>query len=162
MVNVKVLYYVRALLLFISCSECARDLFARCSKTIQLPMESLEATTMVVLSKIILYFNVIHVPFSYISFTMIWRCATHWVQKQVYTNWVSTWNGLPYHSCYTHVYTGVFYYSIGNLPPMLLSCLHSIQLVAIVKTKFVEKYGIDKILEPFVHDLKELEKVNII
>lgn len=56
---------------------------------------------------------------------------------------------------------GVFYYSIGNLPPSLRSCLHSIQLVAIVKTRFIEKYGVDKILEPFVHDLKELEKVNI-
>ena len=58
------------------------------------------------------------------------------------------------------MYTGVFYYSIGNLPPILRSCLHSIQLVAVVKTKFIEKYGVDNILEPFMHDLHELEKVN--
>ena len=60
-----------------------------------------------------------------------------------------------------YIPVGVFYYSIGNLPSYLRACLHSIQLVAIVKTKYIEKYGVDKILEPFVHDLKELEKVNI-
>jgi len=36
-----------------------------------------------------------------------------------------------------------------------------IQLVTLVKSQDVTKYGIDKILEPFMEDIKKLEKVCI-
>jgi len=55
----------------------------------------------------------------------------------------------------------VFYYSLSNLKPSLRSVLQSIQLVAVVKTSFIDKYGVDTILEPFMDDVCKLEKVNI-
>lgn len=54
---------------------------------------------------------------------------------------------------------GVFYYSLSNLHPTVRSVLHSIQLVAVVNTSFIQKYGIDKILEPFMGGLHSLEMV---
>ena len=59
------------------------------------------------------------------------------------------------------VLLGFFYSSVGNLPPRLRSTLHSIQMVAVVKTSHIEKYGMDNILEPFMKDLYELEKVHM-
>ena len=41
------------------------------------------------------------------------------------------------------------------------SVLQSIQLVAVVRTSFIEKYGVDMILEPFMDALYKLEKVKI-
>jgi len=55
--------------------------------------------------------------------------------------------------------TGVFYYTLGNLNAFLRSSLNSIQLLAVVKTRYIEEYGIDAILYPFVEDLKHLERV---
>ena len=55
--------------------------------------------------------------------------------------------------------TGVFYYRLGNLTPKFMSSLSSIHLVCIVKAAIIQKYGLDKILEPFMADIKELEKV---
>ena len=55
--------------------------------------------------------------------------------------------------------TGVFYYRLGNLTPKFRSSLSSIHLVCIAKAAIIQKYGPDKILEPFMADIKELEKV---
>ena len=55
--------------------------------------------------------------------------------------------------------TGVFYYCLGNLNASLRSSLNSIQLLAVVKTQFITEYGIDTILQPFMEDLKLLERV---
>ena len=55
---------------------------------------------------------------------------------------------------------GLFYYTIGNLSPHLRSQLISIQLLAVVKTTNISKYGIDTILEPFMEELRILEEVN--
>ena len=49
-----------------------------------------------------------------------------------------------------HNILGLFYYTLGNLPPYLRSPTNSIQLVTVVKTKYVEKYGIDTVMEPFL------------
>ena len=41
------------------------------------------------------------------------------------------------------------------------SSLSSIHLVSIAKSSIIQKYGIDKILEPFMADIKELKGVYI-
>ena len=53
----------------------------------------------------------------------------------------------------------MFYYQLGNLSPEYRSALKSIHLVAIAKSTVISKYGPNKILEPFMQDIKELEKV---
>ena len=61
-----------------------------------------------------------------------------------------------------HMYTlltGVFYYQLGNLNPKYRSSLSSIHLVSIAKSSVIQKYGPEKILKPFMDDIKELEKV---
>ena len=57
------------------------------------------------------------------------------------------------------VISGAVYYTLGNIQPEDRSQLYAIQLVALVTVPLVKKYGIDAILEPFMNDLKELEKV---
>ena len=54
----------------------------------------------------------------------------------------------------------MFYYQLGNLSPKYRSSLRSIHLVAIAKSTTVQKYGADKMLTPFMNDIKELEKGN--
>lgn len=58
-----------------------------------------------------------------------------------------------------HVCAALFYYTLGNLEPSLRSSMQSIQLLSVVRSPLVNKYGIDTILTPFMTDLKELEKV---
>ena len=48
---------------------------------------------------------------------------------------------------------------LGNLSPSLRSSLNGIQLLTIAKSRFITKYGVDKVLEPFMNDLIELEEV---
>ena len=47
-----------------------------------------------------------------------------------------------------------------NIAPKYRSGLKAIQLVSIVQHTMIEKYGLDKIIEPFVSRVKELEKVS--
>ena len=56
--------------------------------------------------------------------------------------------------------SGLFYYTLGNLEPHLRSPTNAIQLVSVVKTSYIEKYGIDTILEPFVQAIIKLESVS--
>ena len=56
--------------------------------------------------------------------------------------------------------SALFYYTLGNLKPYLRSSLDSIQLVAVLPSPILEKYGIDTVLEPFMSDLKKLESVS--
>lgn len=53
----------------------------------------------------------------------------------------------------------VFYYTLANLSPQYRSSLKMIHLVTVAKTVDVASYGIDKILQPFMESIKELEKV---
>ena len=55
---------------------------------------------------------------------------------------------------YHHI--GMFYFTLGNLPPKFRSKLSAIQLVAIVKTTILAIYGMDAVLQPFVDDLMKL------
>ena len=61
---------------------------------------------------------------------------------------------------YCNFCLGVFCYLLGNLPPMLRSSLKVIQLVSIVCHSTLMKYGVDKILEPFITAVKCFEKVS--
>ena len=54
------------------------------------------------------------------------------------------------------VYIGIFYFTLGNLPPKYRSRLLAIHLVAIVKTTILSMYGMDNVLRPFVDDIKKL------
>lgn len=45
---------------------------------------------------------------------------------------------------------GLFYYFLGNIKPQLRSVLRCTQLVACVTTTNLEKYGFDKVLQPFI------------
>lgn len=49
-----------------------------------------------------------------------------------------------------------FYYQLANLPPKYRSKLKSINLVALCTSKIVKRFGIDKIFQPLVDELKLL------
>ena len=55
---------------------------------------------------------------------------------------------------------GIFYFSLGNIPPKFRSQLSAIYLVAITRHQNVTKYGMDSILCPFVDDMKKLVSKN--
>ena len=55
---------------------------------------------------------------------------------------------------------GLFYYTLGNIDPKLRSAVHTIQLLMVVRFTLVEKYGMNKILKPFVDDICHLESVS--
>ena len=55
---------------------------------------------------------------------------------------------------------GLFYYTIGNIDPKFRSAIHTIQLVAVVKTTLISKYGINQILKPFMDEINVLESVS--
>ena len=63
---------------------------------------------------------------------------------------------------YCFFLSGLFYYTLGNLEPRLRSPTNVIQLVSVVKTSYIKKYGIDTFLEPFVQAITKLESVSII
>ncbi len=55
--------------------------------------------------------------------------------------------------------SGIFYFTLGNIPPSARSKLSSINLLAITKEKHLKKYGMDTILKPIVNDLKRLVSI---
>lgn len=54
------------------------------------------------------------------------------------------------------LFTGIFYFTLGNVSPKYRSKLSAIHLVAIAKHKNLSTYGMDALLKPFVRDLKRL------
>lgn len=48
---------------------------------------------------------------------------------------------------------------LGNISPKYRSTHPCIQLLAVVKSSVLQQYGADKILEPFMDDIKSLEQV---
>lgn len=60
-----------------------------------------------------------------------------------------------------NVFSGAFYYTLGNIAPMYRSSHKVIQLLCLCKTSNIKKYGIDAVLRPFMADLQKLEQVNI-
>ena len=56
-----------------------------------------------------------------------------------------------FHSCYDAFFTiALFYYTLGNISPKHRSSLRSIQLMAILKSNDLQRYGPDKVLECFI------------
>ena len=62
---------------------------------------------------------------------------------------------------YNLSFSAVFYYTLANISPQYRSSLNTIQLLTLVKSAYVSKYGVDQILQPFMDDLALLEKVNL-
>jgi hypothetical protein len=58
--------------------------------------------------------------------------------------------------------SGVIYYTLGNIHPKHRSQLDAIQLLSIATCPVIKKHGIDAILEPFLDDLKCLERVQCV
>lgn len=52
---------------------------------------------------------------------------------------------------------GCLYFTLRNLPPRLNSSLMNIHLISLFHSQDAKKYGIDKILTPFIEDVKILE-----
>ena len=69
---------------------------------------------------------------------------------------------------YTNVYTngyvhiGIFYYTIANLRPALRSTHRCIQLLAVVTSSLLHKYGFEDVLRPFIDDINKLYTVSTI
>lgn len=55
---------------------------------------------------------------------------------------------------------GIFYFTLGNRAPKQRSKLKSIHLLCILKHKYLCYYGIDKVMMPFIEDLKKLVSKN--
>ena len=51
---------------------------------------------------------------------------------------------------------GCLMFSLGNIHPRFRSSLKSMYLVAVATTSVIDKYGIDRILQPFVGDINKL------
>ena len=58
---------------------------------------------------------------------------------------------LPFLLC-----AAVFYWMLLNIHPAYRSTLHSIQLLAVVKSSLLKEYGIDAVMKPAILDLKKL------
>lgn len=56
---------------------------------------------------------------------------------------------------------GAFYYMLGNVSPRFRSKISNIQLLALAKYNTVVEFGIDRILQPIVEDIRKLESVSI-
>ena len=54
---------------------------------------------------------------------------------------------------------GLFYFTLGNVPPKYRSCLQAIQLLQVVKVPYIQLYGMDAVLFWIIEDLKILEQV---
>ena len=51
---------------------------------------------------------------------------------------------------------GLVFFTLGNIHPKVRSLLKAINLVAVASSIVIDKYGMNKVLEPFVHDLNIL------
>ena len=58
------------------------------------------------------------------------------------------------------VYVALFYYTVGNISPKHRSNLKFVQLLAILKSNQLKKYGISAVLQSFMDDLNQLESVS--
>ena len=48
---------------------------------------------------------------------------------------------------------------LGNIRPCYRSSLKSIQLVCILKASYIQKVGMNAVLQPFINEVKLLEQV---
>ena len=57
------------------------------------------------------------------------------------------------------LFKGMFYYTLGNIRPELRSTQRSIQLILCVSCPILQKYGFERILQPFIEDVNTLSRV---
>lgn len=96
--------------------------------------------------------------------------AFFFVLTQHSSNLVPVWTGYAlFPSCQKALLTlclfvasGMFYYLLANISPQYRSQIKAIQLVCVAPSSAVTNHGVDAILEPFVEDVKKLEKVCVI
>lgn len=105
------------------------------------------------------YFPQTHLLYSLSSTMMSWRFATHWDPAVKNINLVTVISSLLIIMIIVY-YTGAFYYLLGNVNPRLRSKINNIQLLLLAKYSSVAKFGIDKMLEPIVEDIRKLESVS--
>ena len=99
----------------------------------------------------------IGMDYRYFFTMMMQRYAILWDQRKKSINSVSYFMIITYLILLQLInILGTFYFMLGNLHPKHRSKLSSIFLVALVKHKLLQKYGMDRILEPFVQDIKKL------
>ncbi|XP_011883997.1 PREDICTED: uncharacterized protein LOC105571135 [Vollenhovia emeryi] len=55
----------------------------------------------------------------------------------------------------------MFYWTLANIPPEVRSTQNTVQLLAIVKTEYLKKGGLQKVLEPFITDIITLQTQGI-
>ena len=55
----------------------------------------------------------------------------------------------------------VFYFVLGNIPPLFHSKVSRIQLATIAKSEHLKKYGANTILKPIIEDIKKLVSSHI-
>lgn len=63
------------------------------------------------------------------------------------------------HRKHLSLYSGMFYYTLGNLRPELRSTHKVVQLIVCVSCPILGKYGFESILKPFIKDINILAKV---
>ncbi len=54
------------------------------------------------------------------------------------------------------IFSGFFYYMLGNISPKYRSRVNSIQLLAVVKTKDLKAYTMNEVLSPIIADIVKL------
>ena len=57
---------------------------------------------------------------------------------------------------------GIVFYTLGNIDPIYRSQFRLINLAIIATVPIIEKYGLNKVLEPFISDLNTLSTKGII
>lgn len=65
-----------------------------------------------------------------------------------------------FNRCFFVLFAGAFYFTLGNIKPENRSHQNAIQLLALVTTPFLKKYGPDDILNEFIQELHQLERVD--
>ncbi|XP_048100920.1 uncharacterized protein LOC125295613 [Alosa alosa] len=92
---------------------------------------------------------------SYFKTNQLYSKTEHALQIQVYYDDFETAN--PLGSKQGVHKLGCLYFTLRNLPPHLNSSLMNIHLISLFHSQDAKKYGLDKILTPFLDDVKKLE-----
>ena len=88
---------------------------------------------------------------------MTWKQQIPLVLKEESTNLVGILDTFSHFSG-LKLLLGMFYWVLLNLHPAHRSTLHSIQLLAVVKSSDIRVYGIDAVFAPLIADLTTLAK----
>ncbi|XP_056439497.1 uncharacterized protein LOC130376301 isoform X1 [Gadus chalcogrammus] len=92
---------------------------------------------------------------SYFKSNQLFSSCPHALQIQVYYDDFETANPLGSKAGLHKL--GCLYFTLRNLPPHLNSSLMNIHLISLFHSQDAKKYGLNKILKPFIDDVKKLE-----